>query len=228
MEPTVAASTPQAPASRTRRRLTPQAREAFRNELISIARQVFLTEGYTAVTIRRITAEAGVTPMTFYWYFDNKDALLTVIWNEILQESAQHCQRQAETHKEDIDRVAAYFVAFIDYWLAHRDYFRFIFLNESPHVDFVSLRTHLFTQPGVTQHFDNYRGLALPLFDGRPDADEQADRLRILSMYKAFGFLHIAIGVYGYGEDEACQQRDMVESELRHCLARWRQSSPQA
>jgi AcrR family transcriptional regulator len=223
MEPTVAASTPEAPATRSRRRLTPEAREAFRNELISIARQVFLTEGYTAVTIRRITAEAGVTPMTFYWYFDNKDALLTVIWNEILQESAQHCQRQADGQTEVLDRIATYFVTFIDYWLAHRDYFRFIFLNDSPHVDFVGLRTQLFTQPGVTQHFHNYAALALPLFESWPDAAEQADRVRVLSMYKAFGFLHIAIGVYGYSDEEARQHRDMVESELRHCLERWSQ-----
>jgi AcrR family transcriptional regulator len=219
----IAASTnitePSAPKGK--RRLTPEAREAFRNELIGIARHIFLTEGYSAVTIRRITASAGVTPMAFYWYFDSKDALLTLIWDEIILESADVCASVAQQHGSAPDRVVAYFQCFVDYWLAHRDYFRFIFLNESPNVDFVSLRSRLFTQTGVSRHFENYTGLALPLFEGRADAAERVDELKTLSMYKAFGFLHCAIGVYGYSETDAVRYRDLVLRELRHCLDRW-------
>jgi AcrR family transcriptional regulator len=210
--------------SRGRRRLTPQAREAFRHELIGIARDIFLNEGYMAVTIRRITAGAGVTPMTFYWYFDNKDALLTVIWDEIIQESADHCRRAAARQNAPMEQVVTYFLTFLDYWLQHRDYFRFIFLNESPNVDFVNLRTQLFNQSGVSRHFQDYTEMARPLFVERPNREELADKLRTLSMYKAFGFLHFAIGVYGYGEEEARRHRDLVEHEFRHCLARWCQT----
>lgn len=209
------------PAAKAKRRITPEAREAFRNELIGIARHIFLTEGYAAVTIRRITATAGVTPMAFYWYFDNKDALLTLIWDEIILESAGLCAAVAQQHDSALDRVVAYFQCFVDYWLAHRDYFRFIFLNESPHVDFVSLRSRLFTQAGVSQHFENYMGLARPLFEGQADANDRVEELKTLSMYKAFGFLHCAIGVYGYSDDDARRYRDLVLQELRHCLLRW-------
>jgi AcrR family transcriptional regulator len=213
------------PASKGKRRLTPEAREAFRNELIGIARHIFLTEGYSAVTIRRITASAGVTPMAFYWYFDSKDALLTLIWDEIILESADLCDTVARQHDVALDRVVAYFQCFVDYWLAHRDYFRFIFLNESPNVDFVSLRSRLFTQAGVSRHFENYMGLAQPLFEGRADAAACVEELKTLSMFKAFGFLHCAIGVYGYSATDAVRYRDLVLRELRHCLDRWSEPS---
>ena len=43
-------------------------------------------EGLEAVTIRRLAAELGVTPMALYWHFRNKDELLTgladVVWAE--------------------------------------------------------------------------------------------------------------------------------------------------
>lgn len=216
---------PAAAAPRARRRHTPQAREAFRNELIGIARQIFLTEGYAAVTIRRITAMAGVTPMAFYWYFDSKDALLTHIWDDIILESADLCAAAAAGHASPQARVDAYLRCFLDYWLAHRDHFRFIFLNESPHVDFVSLRSQLFTQAGVSRHFENYMDLARPLFAGRPDEQARVNEFRTLTMYQVLGFLHCAIGIFGYSADEAAQHRDRVISELLQCLERW-QSTP--
>jgi len=44
-------------------------------------------EGLAAVTIRRLAAELGVTPMALYWHFRNKDELLTgladAVWAEI-------------------------------------------------------------------------------------------------------------------------------------------------
>ncbi len=44
-------------------------------------------EGLEAVTIRRLAAELGVTPMALYWHFRNKDELLTgladAVWAEI-------------------------------------------------------------------------------------------------------------------------------------------------
>jgi TetR/AcrR family tetracycline transcriptional repressor len=45
------------------------------------------TEGLEAVTIRRLAADLGVTPMALYWHFRNKDELLVgladSIWAEI-------------------------------------------------------------------------------------------------------------------------------------------------
>ncbi len=44
-------------------------------------------EGLEAVTIRRLAAELGVTPMALYWHFRNKDDLLTglaeAVWAEL-------------------------------------------------------------------------------------------------------------------------------------------------
>ena len=128
----------------TRRRITPEERDQFRQELIDIARRIFLEEGYAAVTIRRVTSEAGVTAMAFYWYFECKDALLTVIWDELIRESAEVCMQAARTEPTN-QQALRYFTAFIDFWLGQRAHFRFIFLNDSHTTDFVQLRRELFT-----------------------------------------------------------------------------------
>lgn len=199
-----------------KRRITPQAREAFRQELISIARHIFLTEGHAAVTIRRVTATAGVTPMAFYWYFSSKDALLCVIWDGIVEASARHCADQAEA-QAPARRLQAYVAAFIDHWLAHRADFRFIFLNDSPSTDFVGLRRELFDRKGMQLHFQQLDALLQPHLPASADAAT----LRTLLLYRVFGFLHVAIGIMDQPPEQAQAHRDLVLTDLNQSLAAW-------
>jgi AcrR family transcriptional regulator len=66
------------------RRTQPQAEK--RAELISAARELFLSEGYDATPMNQIARQAGVTPNTIYWYFKDKDQLLLAVLDELLQE----------------------------------------------------------------------------------------------------------------------------------------------
>lgn len=208
------------PMTRTaaKRRITLAERDRFRQELIDIARRIFLDEGYGAVTIRRITSEAGVTPMAFYWYFDCKDALLTVIWDDLFLESAGLCQAAAQ---QSDTPLLAYYTAFIDFWLTRRDHFRFVFLGDSRTVDFARLRRQLLTQPGVQRHLAQMRDWAQPLLAHRPDASAARAQLLNLALYRALGFLHAAVAIFDYDDQRTRLDRDLVLDEMRHTLARW-------
>ena len=68
-----------------------QAREADRTRLTKQAvvdRALALgdAEGLEALTIRRIAAELGVTPMALYWHFRNKEELLAGLGDQIWSE----------------------------------------------------------------------------------------------------------------------------------------------
>ena len=205
-----------------KRRVTPEAREAFRLELIAIARHIFLTEGHAAVTIRPVTSVAGVTPMAFYWYFSNKDALLCVIWDGIVQECARHCADEAGTHAPP-QRFEAYVAAFADYWLAHRDYFRFIFLSDAQGTDFIGLRRELFEREGMQLHFQQLDALLQAHLSDLPQAHARTrtQQMRALTLYKAMGFLHMAIGILDQAPQEAQAQRALMLQDLRQGLAHW-------
>lgn len=49
--------------------------EAFRTRAVSIATALFADHGYRGVTLRSLASELGVSPMTPYRYFENKEAL---------------------------------------------------------------------------------------------------------------------------------------------------------
>ena len=58
-----------------------------REEIINAARFLILSEGYEAAGMTRIAQQAGVAPNTLYWYFKDKDELLLVILDELVNEA---------------------------------------------------------------------------------------------------------------------------------------------
>jgi AcrR family transcriptional regulator len=67
-----------------------------RDEIVAAARRLFLAEGYDATGMARIAREAGVAPNTLYWYFDDKDALLITLLDELVAEAlAEYATVQA-------------------------------------------------------------------------------------------------------------------------------------
>lgn len=208
-----------------KRRVSLAAREQFREELVDIARRIFLSEGYAAVTIRRITAEAGVTPMAFYWYFDCKDALLIVIWDEIILEVARAAQAQSEAAPES-ERVLAYCEGMLDFWLAHADYFRFIFLGETPNVDMMHLRKQLRDLPGTRKVYRDVDALLMAAAHPARQTEAECHRMRALLIYRLFGFLHSFIGTHSPEPELLALQRRWVREDLMDALGCWRQSPP--
>jgi AcrR family transcriptional regulator len=53
--------------------------EAFRERLCDVAEQMFAEHGPEDVTLRQLASELGVSPMTPYRYFKDKDAILAAV-----------------------------------------------------------------------------------------------------------------------------------------------------
>ncbi|HEY3889596.1 MAG TPA: helix-turn-helix domain-containing protein, partial [Caulobacteraceae bacterium] len=51
----------------------------FRDRLCDVAERLFAEHGAEAVTIRQMAAELGVSAMTPYRYFKDKDAILAAV-----------------------------------------------------------------------------------------------------------------------------------------------------
>lgn len=56
-----------------------QDRDEKRDEIVAVARVLFIEEGYEATSISRLASTAGVAPNTIYWYFKDKDEVLVAV-----------------------------------------------------------------------------------------------------------------------------------------------------
>lgn len=78
-------------------------RKDKQDDIIAIARTLFLAQGYEATSMAQVAREAGVAPNTLYWYFTDKDDLLIAVLNRLVIESLNaHAQLTSTSVKEQL------------------------------------------------------------------------------------------------------------------------------
>lgn len=70
-----------------------------RTQILSIGKELFWKFGYKRVTIEEICREAGVSKMTFYKFFQNKQELAVHIMDEVFDESLMKIRKIDEEHE---------------------------------------------------------------------------------------------------------------------------------
>jgi AcrR family transcriptional regulator len=156
-----------------KRRASRASQNEFRRELEAIAERLFNEEGYENVSIRRITREAGCSPMTFYIYFESKRDVLRSIWDRIAQDAIESCLRAIETIEDPVARLKGCCAAHIAFWLAHPDDYLAIFLfppgRVSPDDSYYRVRPESYA--GITMFSDLFSAC---LVDGRTSPHDAA------------------------------------------------------
>jgi AcrR family transcriptional regulator len=89
-------------------------RELVEEEIIRVATQCFSERGYQATTVEEIAARVDISRVTFYTYFENKEALLQTIFDQTLrayQDELEAILAAPLTHHEKLRRIVAHQVA---------------------------------------------------------------------------------------------------------------------
>ncbi|RYG31810.1 MAG: TetR/AcrR family transcriptional regulator [Burkholderiales bacterium] len=73
--------------------LSPQDIEAFRERLCDIAEEKFAAQGINGVTLRDLATTMGVSPMTPYRYFKDKDAILAAVRSRAFNRFAETMEK---------------------------------------------------------------------------------------------------------------------------------------
>jgi AcrR family transcriptional regulator len=109
--------------------LNPEDITAFRDRLCDVAERLFAERGPDAVTVRELAAELGVSPMTPYRYFTDKDAMLAAVRARAFDRFAAAMEEADATfHPLDDDTINPY----VDFALAHPAGYRMMFDVNQP------------------------------------------------------------------------------------------------
>ncbi len=112
-----------------RPKLSKEQAEARKALIIEIAKRLFLEEGYSAVSMRKIATKAKVSPMTLYQSFDNKRDILRYIWTDIFSEVSKECKLSFEPSADRHAQLYSFCKVFLDYWLKHPEHYRVVYLE---------------------------------------------------------------------------------------------------
>ena len=103
----------------------------FRERLCEAAERLFAERGIEAVTMRQLAAELGVSPMTPYRYFQDKDDILAAIRAQGFNRFADALEAAAGQTSDPVERSRVMGEAYLGFALEHPHTYKLMFdLNQ--------------------------------------------------------------------------------------------------
>lgn len=109
-------------------------REEMREAIVDAAREMFATEGYEAVTMRRIAEKIEYSATAIYFHFKDKQAVIRAICDTDFLALAQQFQRIAR-QPDPIERLRKSGQAYIELGLKHPNHYRLMFMTSGERVE---------------------------------------------------------------------------------------------
>ena len=108
-------------------------KEALRQDILDAARELFVTEGYENVSMRRIAEKIEYSPTTIYLYFDDKVSLLHAICEETFARLAKRMESIARDSKDPVEALKLGCRAYVDFGLKNPNHYKVTFINHPQH-----------------------------------------------------------------------------------------------
>jgi AcrR family transcriptional regulator len=105
----------------------------FRERLCEAAERLFAEQGPDAVTMRQLAAELGVSPMTPYRYFRDKDDILAAVRTNGFNRFAEALEQARGRAGDSRLRGAAVGAAYVDFAFEHPHTYKLMFDLNQPH-----------------------------------------------------------------------------------------------
>lgn len=111
------------------RSLSPEELESFRSELCHVATRQFAEAGYDGVTLRGLANQLGVSPMTPYRYFENKEAIFEAVRAAAFDRFGDHSTqtREATEGLPPAEQLRAMGRSYVGYALTEPHDYRIMF-----------------------------------------------------------------------------------------------------
>jgi len=112
----------------------------FRERLCEAAQRLFAAKGPDAVTMRQLAVELGVSPMTPYRYFKDKDDILAAVRASGFDRFAQVMEAAYETPGDARAKGLAVREAYLDFAFENPEAYKLMFdLNQPNEADYPAL-----------------------------------------------------------------------------------------
>jgi AcrR family transcriptional regulator len=114
---------------RSSRRPSADCRDSLRHDILAAARELFVSEGYGSVSLRKIALQVGCTPMAIYCHFEDKAEILDSICEETFTCFAAIGDRLDREGLAPRERLRAGLRNYIEFGLAHPHHYQLTFMH---------------------------------------------------------------------------------------------------
>jgi len=172
-------------------------RQELRTKILDAARELFATEGYDAVTMRKIAEKIEYSATAIYQHFADKDTLVAELCRHDFRNFATHFGRAAAV-EDPVLRLCASGRAYFDFAAEYPQHYRLMFMAGHPDVspeegerDDPAMNAYVFLRATVEEAIQ--KGLFRPEF-----SDPELASQTIWAAVHGVAALQIA---FGHGHD---------------------------
>ncbi len=103
-------------------------REVLKSKILDAAREMFASEGYDAVTMRKIAERIEYSPTAIYLHFKDKRAVIQELCDGDFMALATRFHKLAKV-ADPIERLRGAGLAYLDFALGHKNHYRLMFMT---------------------------------------------------------------------------------------------------
>ena len=105
-----------------------------RGEILAAAERIFIAEGYSGATIRKIADAVGVSSTALYMHFRDKDQILLEISNDAIERLLELNTEIAAQPIDPVSRVRVMLEAYMKFALDNPNTYQLVFCGTGEHV----------------------------------------------------------------------------------------------
>ena len=106
-------------------------RIAVRDAILNAARELFVSDGYRNVSMRKVADRIEYSAAAIYSYFPSKDDIFFALAEEGFRMLAQYAHAATETISDPLERLRSGLRAFYEFSKDHPEYFELMFVDRS-------------------------------------------------------------------------------------------------
>jgi len=112
--------------------------DKIKDNILSKALDVIITDGFTALTMRRLAKDVGMTAPNIYNYFSNKDELFITLTIKGFESLLSKLDSEMRLAKTPITRAQAMLKTYLKFGLENSNYYEIMFTSRTPkYLDYV-------------------------------------------------------------------------------------------
>jgi AcrR family transcriptional regulator len=117
--------------------------EPVKQRLVEATARIFAAEGYDAVSMRRVAAEAGCSQMAVYRHFESKEALIQHVCADLYHQFASRMTAEMAKTSDPWEKIHRFAAALLRFALRYPDHYSLVFLVRHPDPKVIETREKL-------------------------------------------------------------------------------------
>src|SRR5215471_16595097 len=106
-------------------------KEEVKQKILDAARELFVEQGYEAVSMRKIAERIEYSPTAIYLHFKDKESLLEELCGNDFRALAREFIVFAQI-RDPLERLRASGMAYVDFALSHPQHYRLMLMTPTP------------------------------------------------------------------------------------------------